>query len=620
MVKNCIAWIKRRFDHVTVGVLFATLLIKHLLAMGYLFSSTGYTFALGVFFAHFKLIYLFSLLAVIALLVSVLFLLRGWKRTLAAVVINVVFTLCVALDFIYARAFYSLPSFIWVNLLSSAGGAVQGSIGSLLWWTDILFILDFFVWIPVFILQFIRRPRGEFPAVKSKRRGVPFLAACLSALLILGVFQGHDLATDEKDRFVSATDLTEQAVALTSVGFHVKDMVAVVFGVNEIEALNKVQEAEISEYYAWKNADSGIETAPFGQLAGKNLLFIQVESLENFVIGNCIDGQEITPNLNRMLSNSYHFTHIYEQVKGGNSSDCDLMLMTSLLPIENGPTFALYGDANFNSFPDILRKNGGYRSAYFNSEKDSTWNYEQVMSGAILFDSFCMDYPQDELYNFYPPDEVMLTETLPKLVTLSKDAGDNPYYAHLVLCSSHMPFDLPEKEWRLKLPEELEGSYMGDYLQCVAYVDFAIGQFLTQAQQVGLLENTMVVITGDHGGVHKYYPQWVDKYSTEYPWMGTGETYTVPLIVYAPEIEGKVMDVHGGHVDVMPSLLHLLGIEKSTYADTAIGRNLFFTSRDFVIQPTGRICGAVTAADEAYVKKMYYYSDLLIRGRFAAQK
>ncbi|HBE13370.1 MAG TPA: LTA synthase family protein, partial [Clostridiales bacterium] len=199
-------------------------------------------------------------------------------------------------------------------------------------------------------------------------------------------------------------------------------------------------------------ADGGAPSAPFGQTKGQNIIFLQVESLENFTIGNEINGQEITPNINKMLDHSYRFNRVYEQVKGGNSSDCDLMLMTSMLPIENGPAFILYEQSSFHSLPSILREEGNYYTAYFNGEKNSMWNYEMVMESAIQFDTYSMDYSQDVIYNQYLSDESMLNQTLPKVVQVVQDAGENPFYAHIVLCSSHMPFQLPQEEWLLDLP------------------------------------------------------------------------------------------------------------------------------------------------------------------------
>ena len=71
----------------------------------------------------------------------------------------------------------------------------------------------------------------------------------------------------------------------------------------------------------------------FARSKGKNLIYIQVESLENFVIGQKINGKEITPNLNKLVQSSLYFPNTFEQVNEGTSSDADLMVNTSMLPL-----------------------------------------------------------------------------------------------------------------------------------------------------------------------------------------------------------------------------------------------------------------------------------------------
>jgi uncharacterized sulfatase len=619
MIEKIKVFVVKRFDLIFMGMLFLSLLVKHWLSLAYLFSSTGYFFDFTGYFRNFKIIYLFSPLAVIVLLLSFSLFFSGWRRYICGLVSNVFFTACIITDFVYARAFYSLPSFIWVILFANSKSEVRGSITSLLWWTDLLFLVDFIILIPLCLVM-IRKYKKNPPEHRSrKKRLISFLIAFLSSVLVLSVLFGHDFLANDEEDYVPENDLTGQAVALTSAGFHIKDALKVIFYPDEISGLTEEQQQEIEEFYTWKNADGGAPSAPFGQTKGQNIIFLQVESLENFTIGNEINGQEITPNINKMLDHSYRFNRVYEQVKGGNSSDCDLMLMTSMLPIENGPAFILYEQSSFHSLPSILREEGNYYTAYFNGEKNSMWNYEMVMESAIQFDTYSMDYSQDVIYNQYLSDESMLNQTLPKVVQVVQDAGENPFYAHIVLCSSHMPFQLPQEEWLLDLPSDLKGTYMGNYLECVAYVDHAIGEFLDGLEQAGLMKNTMVIITGDHGGVHKYYPQRVDKFSREYPWMGTSETYTVPLIFCSPELEGREYDLYSGHVDVMPSLLHLLGISPEVYQNTAMGRNLFCTSRNFVIQPNGTIRGDYSDEEVKYIKKMYTYADLLIRGYYGVR-
>jgi phosphoglycerol transferase MdoB-like AlkP superfamily enzyme len=109
-------------------------------------------------------------------------------------------------------------------------------------------------------------------------------------------------------------------------------------------------------------------------LKGKNLIFIQLESFENFVIGQKINNQEITPNLNRFLKNSIYFDSIEEQVHLGTSSDSDLLVNASVYPVRSGSTFFRYPDNTYNSLPKLLEKSG-YSTLAIHPDKGAYWNW-----------------------------------------------------------------------------------------------------------------------------------------------------------------------------------------------------------------------------------------------------
>ncbi len=103
---------------------------------------------------------------------------------------------------------------------------------------------------------------------------------------------------------------------------------------------------------------------------GKNLIYIQVESLENFVIGKTVNGKEITPNLNKLVQKSLYFPNTFEQVNEGTSSDADLMVNTSMLPLRQGSTFFRYPNTNYNSLPNLL-EGEGYATSAIHPDKGS---------------------------------------------------------------------------------------------------------------------------------------------------------------------------------------------------------------------------------------------------------
>ena len=103
----------------------------------------------------------------------------------------------------------------------------------------------------------------------------------------------------------------------------------------------------------------------FGKAAGKNLVMIQIESLQDFVGGREYNGQEITPNLNALIEgNATYFDNFYQQVGSGNTSDAEFAANNSLYGTLISYTYKLFNDNYFRGLPVLLSERG-YDTACF---------------------------------------------------------------------------------------------------------------------------------------------------------------------------------------------------------------------------------------------------------------
>ena len=82
----------------------------------------------------------------------------------------------------------------------------------------------------------------------------------------------------------------------------------------------------------------------------------------------------------------------------------------------------------------------------------------------------------------------------------------NPFYLFMVTQTTHTPYALPNKYRELTIPESINKTKLGGYFQSLKYTDKQIGIYLSNLDKEGLLDNTVVVIFGDHEGMHKFYP------------------------------------------------------------------------------------------------------------------
>lgn len=350
-----------------------------------------------------------------------------------------------------------------------------------------------------------------------------------------------------------------------------------------------------------------------GIFKGKNLLLIQVESLENIVIGNKVNNQEITPTLNRLLEESLYFSNIYEQVFNGTSSDSDFMVNTSVYPVRKGSTFFRFPKNTYNSLPKLLEQNG-YQTISLHGIAGGFWNWMESHYG-IGFQK-CVDkssFNLDEVIGLGISDGSYLRQVVPMLEELAQ-----PFYAFTVTMSNHGPFNLPARFRELDLAPELDQTKLGGYFQGLHYTDQQIGIFLATLEEKGLLDNTVVVIYGDHGGMNKFYKDEAKTTTIPESWWEPQEYNRIPLLIYCKGMKGEEIKTLGGQIDIMPTLTYLMGIEEKKIAYTAMGRNLLKTKKNFVVLSYGDVLGTFANEEEKNkaVKGLMEIADQIIRSNY----
>ena len=167
-----------------------------------------------------------------------------------------------------------------------------------------------------------------------------------------------------------------------------------------------------------------------------------------------------------------------------------------------------------------------------------------------------------------------------------------------------MPFNAADRIDSTVIPED---DLTAKYLKCINYTDREFGNFYHQLKDLGILNNSVLIIYGDHEGVHKYYP-------TTLPDNGK----KIPFIVHVPEMQGKVIDTVGGQVDMMPTLAYLLGIDETKYSRMVMGRNLFSNNPGAAILSDGSIVG--NKEDGSHLARALETSDLVMRGNYFARE
>lgn len=374
-----------------------------------------------------------------------------------------------------------------------------------------------------------------------------------------------------------------------------------------IKKTNQEEIKEIDEWLAWNNEK--LEDNEYKSVAkGKNIIFLQIESLENFVINQKVYGQEITPNLNKLINNSIYFNNIHEQNNAGNSIDMDMMASSGVLPLGDVITYLNYPEVKYSSLPRLLNEEG-YNTILTHAERAGDWNWAEAGKSAAGYKTIwdINDYIIDEYVGFGLSDRSLYTQFVDKL---SKEEG--PFLAVVPTLSSHGPFDIDENYRDLDLPTELDENKLGGYFQSVNYADKQIGLFFELLSEKDLLDNTMVVIYGDHGGVHKYYMEDVEASNIGGDWWQEKDN-KIPLIIYGSDIPSKIVETYGGQIDIMPTVSYLMGLDTKGYQ---MGRNLLNTNRDATVIKGGIVVGNPSDEEEEMLKKAYDIADKIIKNNY----
>ncbi|MDO5517230.1 MAG: LTA synthase family protein [Clostridium sp.] len=359
-----------------------------------------------------------------------------------------------------------------------------------------------------------------------------------------------------------------------------------------------------------------------GIAKGKNLIFLQVESLENFVINKSTNGQEITPFLNSLTKNSLYFNNIYEQNNGAHSIDCDFLVNTSIYPVGNRVSAIEYGQNIYpNSLPRILTAEG-YDTATAHAEKPGDFNWLEFHKNSLGVDKIwsILDFKDDEDIGYGLSDKSILTQFADKIDNLNK-----PFFAQVYTLTSHGPFNLNKKYRELNLPSDIDSSYLGGYFQSLHYTDEQIKLFFDLLKEKNLLDNTIVVIYGDHTGVHKYYNDSIESLDYEGNWWKDYDR-KIPLFIYSSGIEPDVISSPGGQVDLLPTVCYLLGITDASYKNTSMGRNLVNTNIENTIlkdtkTDTTLIRGNIKDySDERHLLDAYPRGADIIKGNYFYRK
>lgn len=519
-------------------------------------------------------------LSFIIVLICFLCVLPNRARAIIALIVDVLFGALLFGDniyYVYSNSFLSVAQI--GNL--QYGEEIISTLPMLLNIKQIWYFIDIIVIAILFITKIFKLEK------KPKQTKKQLLARCITGVIGIVIFCIIGAQYVEKGSQKSYNKDMQMREA-TIFGYHIYDIENAVNikkqtkYKNYDEMINDYNELKMQyedEYGKLKYDIQGI-------LKDKNVIIVQLESVQEFVVNKEINGTQITPNLNKFLRENIEFTNMHMQ-SYSTTADSEHSTITSLYPMENGMAFSKYYT---NTYDDIFKmfNSANYFTSYMHGNYPYFWNRGNVYGRLGLDDLSLKEQFNDlsENINGDLSDELLYRQAVEKL-----EQFDKPFLSYIVAASSHTPFVLEGLQDKSKVTVDV-GKYkdtpFGNYLEAVNYADYAFGVFIEELKEAELYEDTAILVFGDHNGLNMYNEELVDflKYiDPNVTDIDLKLNYTRVLCGFKIPGMGNIeIEKPINKLDIKPTLTYLCDIEDGF----SLGTNMF-ASKDFVCLNNERI-------------------------------
>lgn len=422
-----------------------------------------------------------------------------------------------------------------------------------------------------FVVALALRPHAPEPR--------PSLRAAFVLLLVLaGVPSAravYELATGPVGaRVFSERDNVGRIGLWNAHAFEVSRAIRARVGANELAPELR---AEIAAFFAERSAAA----RPDALAPGANLVIVQVEALQAWVVDARVGGEAVMPFLAGADDRAVRFTSIWDQTAQGRTSDAEYLVVQSGHPLASGALAFLRADNHFDTIAHRLA-DAGYTTTSAHPYARGFWN-RAVLHPRYGFASsrFREEIGAGPQVGWGLSDREFLARMVDTLATTPQ-----PFFAFLVTLGLHHPYEeFPASLAELELGE-LEGTALGNYLQAMRHVDGALANTIARLEEKGLLANTVVVVYGDHAAGLPLSRELLALAGErgDDPTLAT-RMHRVAAFVWIPgaPIAGRD-DRPGGAIDLGPTALQILGVAPSA---SFVGRSLLSDGPRVVVLPDG---------------------------------
>ncbi|AND39750.1 MULTISPECIES: LTA synthase family protein [Cytobacillus] len=487
------------------------------------------------------------------LFLGIAFFFKGRRKYIALMVMYFLLSFLLFANAVYYRFF---NDFITLPTLTQTQnfGDVSGSISSLLQPTDIFFFLDFIVLAGLLVFKVVKVETKDL----TRRRSAALIYASLAiSFANLGLAE-----TDRPELLTRGFDRNYIVKYLGMYNYTIYDAVQSTKASAQRVMADSSDTTEVINFTKSNYAEPNPKY--FGKAEGMNVIYLHLESIQTFLMNYELHGEEVTPFLNSLIEeeNTTYFDNFFHQTAQGKTADAEFILENSLYGLPQGSAFTTKGMNTYNAAPAIL-KDKGYTSAVFHGNSGSFWNRNEIYKSFgydNFFDAGYYDLKPENMADYGLMDKPFFEQSMPYLKSLKQ-----PFYSKFITVSHHYPYHMDQELATIE-PHTTGDKSVDNYFQTARYADEALKQFFEQLKASGLYENSVIVMYGDHYGISKNHNKAMEQVlGKEISAFDSAGLQRVPLFIRVPGMEGGVNHEFGGQIDLMPTLMHLLGIDTKQY-------------------------------------------------------
>lgn len=525
---------------------------------------------------------------------------------------TIVFTVICVIHSIYYNNYVSFASLSLIGTAGQLNGMGEAIV------ENIMEIKDFsYIWaivMMIFVHSSLKRRDYYEKAGKKERGKVRAINTLIAGFIVLVIF-ASTLTVVDLGRLAKQWNREYIVMKFGIYTYQINDIIASLKPqISPLFGYDKAAK-EFRDYY--DNRDYKHEDNKYTNIfEGKNVIMIHAESIQQFTLDASFNGKPVAPNLKKLSTEGLYFSNFYAQESVGTSSDSEFTLNTSLLPASSGTVFVSYWNRDYITIPKLLKEKGYYTFSMHGNNCDF-WNRKTVHKqfGYNKFYCYTDDFNIDETIGLGLADKSFFKQAVPKIKKISEN--HEKFYGTMIMLTNHTPFtDIEnysdyEVDYKYEKVNEqtgeketvsapyLEGTTLGSYFKSVHYADEALGEFINNLDKEGLLDNTVILIYGDHDAKLKkkeYVRYYNYDYETDTVKDESDPDYVdvdyykyelnrkVPLIIWTKDkvYQAEVKEVMGMY-DVLPTFGNMLGIS-SPYQ---LGHDIFNTKNNIVVFPDG---------------------------------